>query len=59
MYASGDRVFIDEAHTSVVLDVLLSDGAFQFYLEEAERPGTNYLFAADCSNFAEIYQNIK
>lgn len=59
MYASGDRVFIDEAYTSVVLDTLLGEGTVQFYLEEADRPGTNYLFAVDCSNFAEMYQSAK
>lgn len=57
IYASGDRVFIDEAYTSMVLDILLGEGTVQFYLEEAKRPGTNYLFAVDCSNFAEIYPN--
>lgn len=59
MYASGDRVYIDEAYTSVVLDTLLGEGTVQFYLEEADRPGTNYLFAVDCSNFAEMYQSAK
>ena len=59
MYASGDRGFIDEAYTSVVLDTLLGEGTVQFYLEEADRPGTNYLFAVDCSNFAEMYQSAK
>ena len=57
IYASGDRVFIDEAYTSVVLDILLGEGSVQFYLEEVNRPGTNYLFTVDCSNFAEIYQS--
>ena len=59
LYASGDRVFIDEAYTSVVLDILLGEGTIQFYLEEVNRPETNYLFAVDCSNFSEIYQSVE
>ena len=57
IFASGDRVFIGEAYTDVVLDILMGEGTVQFYLEEANRPGTNYLFAVDCSNFTEIYQS--
>lgn len=59
LYASGDRIFIDEAYTSVVLDILQGEGTVQFYLEESDRPITNYLFAVDCSNFTPMYQNVK
>ncbi len=56
LYASGDRIFIDQEYITVVLDALLGEGTVKFYLEDANRPGTNYLFAVDCSNFAEMYQ---
>ena len=59
LYPSGDRIFIDQAYTNVVLHLLQGECTFQIYLENASRTGTNYLFTVDCSNFAEIYQNIE
>lgn len=57
MYCGDDRIFIDQAHISEVIDALNQEGntITSFYIEDAERPVTNYLFSVISNNFAEQY----
>ena len=57
MYCGDDRIFIDQAHVSEVISALSQEGntVTSFYIEDAERPVTNYLFSVISNNFAEQY----
>ena len=57
MYCGDDRIFVDRAHISEVIDALDQEGntITSFYIEDAERPVKNYLFSVISNNFAERY----
>ena len=59
VYCGGDRLYIDSAYVSRVLQALSGTGSVSFYIVEKDRTTTTYLFTVDCSNFAELYKQAK
>lgn len=57
MYCGDDRIFIDQAYIPDVVSALSGEGntMTSFYIENAERTTTNYLFTAISNNFGEQY----
>lgn len=59
MYCGGDRVFVDDAYYDTVIEAFNQpDTDVAFYIEEADRTVTNYLFTVETSNFSELYQEL-
>lgn len=58
IYCGGDRLFIDSAYESKVLEALKSGEKVSFYIVESERTTTTYLFTVNTSNFAEEYAEL-
>lgn len=60
MYCGDDRIFVEESYISKVISALCQTGNanISFYIEDAERTTTNYLFTAVSSNFAEEYRKL-
>ncbi|MGM9521566.1 MAG: hypothetical protein ACI3VB_03725 [Oscillospiraceae bacterium] len=56
IYCGGDRLFIDEAYESIVIDALCGEGSISFYIVQSDRTTTTCLFTCEASNFAEEYQ---
>ena len=55
IYCGGDRLYIDDAYKTRVLEALKSGENVSFYIVESERTTTTYLFSVATSNFAEEY----
>lgn len=55
LYAYGDRLHVDDEYVDTVLRALKGEGSVSFYIAKKRRPAENYLFTAECSNFAELY----
>lgn len=60
MYCGGDRVVVEDAYYDTVVQALSQEGnvTTAFYIEDAERTTTNYLFSLVSGNFAEEYQKL-
>lgn len=58
VYCGGDRLFIDQTYVPEVIAALSQDGNTSFYIEDAERITTNYLFTITSSNFAKQYAEL-
>lgn len=58
IYCGGDRLIIDSACKSQVLEALKSGEKVSFYIVESERTTTTYLFTVNTSNFAEKYTEL-
>ncbi len=59
MYCGGDRVYVDDAYYDTVIEAFNQpDTNVAFYIEEADRTVTNYLFTVETSNFSELYQEL-
>lgn len=58
MFCGDDRIFIDSNYIPQVISALSQEGntMTSFYIENAERPTTNYLFTVLSNNFAEQYE---
>lgn len=57
MFCGDDRIFIDTNYIPQVISALSQEGntMTSFYIEDAERTTTNYLFIVISNNFAEQY----
>lgn len=54
MPSGVDRILFDEPAAQTILNALRDNASLSFYIEEADRPSTNYLFAVtNTSGFAE------
>ena len=59
MYCGGDRVYVDDAYYDAVIAALnQEDTTVAFYIEDAERTVSHYLFTIETSNFPELYQEL-
>lgn len=59
MYEGGSRIRFSDSDESKIIDALLAgEGEISFYIEDAERTTTNYLFTVHTSNFAELYAEL-
>lgn len=60
IYCGGDRLYIDQTYIPEVISALSQDGntMTSFYIEDAERTTTNYLFTAISNNFAKQYEEM-
>lgn len=58
IYCGGDRLFIDDKYRSKVLEALKSGENVSFYIVQADRTTTSYLFTVKTSNFAEQYKKL-
>ena len=58
MFCGDDRIFIDQDYIPQVISALSQEGntMTSFYIENAERTTTNYLFTVISNNFAEQYE---
>lgn len=59
MYLGGDRVLIDPQFESVILESMNAQGSVSFYIEQAERTTTNYLFSVNTGNFSEEISKVR
>ncbi len=60
IYCGDDRIIIDSDHKSKVIKALSKggDAVVSFYIENAERPTTNYLFSVTSNDFAKQYKKL-
>ena len=59
MYCGGDRVYVDDAYYDAEIAALnQEDTTVAFYIEDAERTVSHYLFTIETSNFPELYQEL-
>lgn len=59
MYLGGDRVLIDPQFESIILESMNEQGSVSFYIEQAERTTTNYLFSVNTGNFSEEISKVR
>lgn len=52
---NGDRIEITGDNKIELLRTFQKNGTISFYIEETNRPTTNYLFSIETSNFSDIY----
>ena len=60
MFCGGDRIFVDTNYIPNIISALSQEGneMTSFYIENAERTTTNYLFTVLSNNFAEQYETL-
>lgn len=59
MYSGSARIYFDDSDKNTVIGALKRTGSVSFYIVLSERTTTNYLFTVECSNFKELYSEIK
>lgn len=60
MYCGGDRIYVEQAHIAEVISALSQEGnaMTSFYVEDADRTTTHYLFTVISNNFAAQYETL-
>ena len=58
MYEGQQKILFSEANEEIIIDALKGNGKVSFYIENAERTVTNYLFSVETSNFANAYSQL-
>lgn len=58
IYCGGDRLVIDSKYKAKVLEALKSGEEISFYIVEADRSTTTYLFTINSSNFSDKYTQL-
>ena len=59
MYSGSSRIYFEESDESTVINALNQTGSVSFYIVLSDITTTNYLFTVECSNFKELYSQIK
>ena len=57
MPAGSDRIYIPTDNKKDIINALSGTGEVSFYIVNAERTTTNYLFTATAANFADVYKD--
>ena len=55
---NGDRIEISGDDKDELLKAFQKEGKISFYIEETNRPTTNYLFSVETSNFLDVYNAV-
>lgn len=55
---NGDRIEIRGDDKVELLKAFQKEGTISFYIEETNRPTTNYLFSVETSNFVDVYNTV-
>ena len=55
---NGDRIEIRGDDKTELLKAFQKEGEISFYIEETNRPTTNYLFSVETSNFVDVYNTV-
>ena len=58
IYCGGDRLFIDDAYVNDVLTAMQGEGTISFYIVQADRTTTTYLFSIEADNFGSVYAEV-
>jgi len=55
---NGDRIEIRGDDKTELLKAFQKEGEISFFIEETNRPTTNYLFSVETSNFVDVYNAV-
>ena len=58
MYEGGNAIEFYYGDEQAIISALKGTGEVSFYIEDAERTTTNYLFTVQTSNFKDLYENM-